>query len=488
MSFLMHPKSHSSSTSGWSRRELLESSGLGLGSLALSGLLADGREVAAARREKSISPLVASAPHHPPKAKRIIHLFMNGGPSQFDTFYPKPEVQRLSGEPLPKSISDQLQRTQRKRVGVLFGSPFKFRKYGDCGQPVSELFPNVARHVDDLCIVRSMQGEIANHTPGLLLTNCGHSNLPRPSLGSWMLYGLGNESDELPGFIVLCPKGLPTAQTTNWTSAFLPGIYQGTHIDTETSGKELIPNLTRNDIRTGSQRAQVALTQFLNRRHMNLRPGDERLDSRIHTMELAFRMQTAGTDAFDIQQEPQHLREAYGDTVQGRNMLIARRLSERGVRYVQVYHGGGQPWDNHGSLVPRITQLCQDSDQPIAALLSDLKQRGMLEDTLVIWGGEMGRTPTTQSGSKDPNKVGRDHHIDGYTLWMAGGGIRPGMTYGSTDDFGMAVAENKVELHDLHATILHLMGFDHRRLTYRYSGRDFRLTDVHGRIINEILA
>jgi uncharacterized protein (DUF1501 family) len=205
-------------------------------------------------------------------------------------------------------------------------------------------------------------------------------------------------------------------------------------------------------------------------------------------MELAFRMQTAGTDAFDLEQEPQHIREAYGNSVQGRNMLIARRLSERGVRYVQVYHGGGQPWDNHGSLVPRITQLCKDSDQPIGALLSDLKQRGMLDDTLVIWGGEMGRTPTTQSGSKDINRIGRDHHIDGYTLWMAGGGVRGGMTYGSTDEFGMKVAENKVLLHDLHATILHLMGFDHRRLTYRYSGRDFRLTDVHGRVVNEILA
>jgi hypothetical protein len=486
----MHLQDSSNPLSHVSRCELLQSSGIGLGSLALTGLLADGGELAAApgRRERSVSPLIASAPHHTPRAKRIIHLFMNGGPSQFDTFYPKPEIQKLDGQPLPKSVSDQLQPTQRKRVGVLFGSPFHFRKYGECGQPVSELFPHVAKHVDDLCIVRSMQGEVANHTPGLLLTNCGHSNLPRPSLGSWMLYGLGNESDELPGFVVLCPKGLPTAQSTNWTSEFLPGIYQGTHIDTETSGTELIPNLTRSDIQSGSQRAQVALTQFLNRRHQNQRPGDQRLDSRIHTMELAFRMQTAGTDAFDLEQEPQHIREAYGNSVQGRNMLIARRLSERGVRYVQVYHGGGQPWDNHGSLVPRITQLCKDSDQPIGALLSDLKQRGMLDDTLVIWGGEMGRTPTTQSGSKDINRIGRDHHIDGYTLWMAGGGVRGGMTYGSTDEFGMEVAENKVLLHDLHATILHLMGFDHRRLTYRYSGRDFRLTDVHGRVVNEILA
>ncbi|MHC4876468.1 MAG: DUF1501 domain-containing protein [Planctomycetota bacterium] len=472
-----------------SRRELL-SSGLGIGSLALSGLLGSNAALGAParRREKASSPLAAKEPHFTPKVKRIIHLFMNGGPSQIDTLDPKPEVSRLDGKPLPDSFKQQLQPTQRKRVGFLFGSPFKFRKYGESGIPVSELYPHVAQHVDDLCVIRSMQGEIANHTPGLLLTNCGHSALPRPSIGSWLLYGLGNESDELPGFVVLCPKGLPTAQSRNWTSAFMPGIYQGTHIDTETSGRELVPNLTRDDIRPGSQRAQVALTQFFNRRHKMQRPGDERLDSRIHTMELAFRMQTAATDVFDLSQEPQHIREMYGDSIQGRNMLMARRLVERGVRYVQCYHGAGQPWDNHGSIVPRIKQLTSESDQPIGALLTDLKQRGMLDDTLVIWGGEMGRTPTTQSGTKDRNRVGRDHHIDGYTIWMAGGGFKRGFIHGATDELGMAVAENKVDLHDLHATILHQMGFDHRRLTYHFSGRDFRLTDIHGRVVSDIIA
>lgn len=462
-----------------SRRQLLRSSALGLGSLALTGMLADNSTAAAMQQARL---------HFAPKVKRVIHLFMNGGPSQMDTFYPKPELSAHHGKSLPESFRKQLQPTQRNRAGTVFGSPFRFKQFGESGLSVSELFPNVAQHADDLCVIHSMQGEIANHTPGLLLTNCGHSTLPRPSLGSWLLYGLGNESEELPGFVVLCPKGVPTAQSRNWTSAFLPGVYQGTHIDTATSGKQLIPNLTRSGIRAGAQRAQVALTQFLNQRHKNERPEDERLESRIQAMELAFRMQTAGTDAFDLSQEPDHVRKMYGSTIQGRNMLIARRLAERGVRYVQVYHGAGQPWDNHSGIVPRIKQLCRESDQPIGALLTDLKQRGLLDDTLVIWGGEMGRTPTIQTGPKDINRVGRDHHIDGYTIWMAGGGFRGGLQYGATDDFAMAVTEKKVDLHDLHATMLHQFGFDHRKLTYRYSGRDFRLTDVHGQVVQEIIS
>ena len=464
-----------------SRRQLLQSTSLG--SIALASLL---HEPAEAGRAPEESPLSQQTPHFPARVKRVIHLFMNGGPSQMDTFDRKPELNRLDGKPLPDSVKKQLQPTQRNRAGNLFGSPFKFKRYGECGLEVSELFSNVARHADDLCVIRSMQGEIANHTPGLLLTNGGHSTLPRPSLGSWLLYGLGNESDELPGFVVLCPRGLPTAQSRNWTSAFMPGVYQGTHIDTENTGKQIVANLTRDDVRPGSQRAQLALTQFLNQRHAAQRPGDERLESRIHTMELAFRMQSAGTDAFDLSQEPAHIRELYGDTTQGRNMLYARRLAERGVRYIQCYHGGGQPWDNHGSIVRNITRLAKESDQPIAALLTDLKQRGMLDETLVIWGGEMGRTPTVQQ-VKDPTKVGRDHHIDGYTVWMAGGGVRGGMTYGATDELAMAVTENKVTMPDFHATLLHQLGFDHKRLTYRYSGRDFRLTDVHGRVIETIL-
>jgi hypothetical protein len=469
-----------------SRRQLLQSTSLG--SIALAGLLQESSSAAPASSGRALgeSPLSRREPHFPARVKRVIHLFMNGGPSQMDTFDRKPELNRLDGKPLPDSIKKQLQPVQRNRVGDVFGSPFKFKKYGECGLEVSELFPHVAEHADDLCVIRSMQGEVANHTPGLMLTNCGHSTLPRPSMGSWLLYGLGNESDELPGFVVLCPRGLPTAQSRNWTSAFMPGVYQGTHIDIESPGRQIVPHLTRSDVRPGSQRAQVALTQFLNRRHATLRPQDQRLESRIHTMELAFRMQGAGTDAFDLSQEPDHILRLYGDTTQGRNMLYARRLAERGVRYIQCYHGGGQPWDNHGSIVKNITRLAGESDQPIAALLTDLKQRGMLDETLVIWGGEMGRTPTVQK-VKDPTKVGRDHHIDGYTIWMAGGGVRGGMTYGATDELAMAVTENKVTMPDFHATVLQQLGFDHKRLTYRYSGRDFRLTDVHGRVIGEVL-
>lgn len=468
----------------FSRRQLLQSTTMG--SIALASMLQEPSPAAGASGSANESPLAQRQPHFPGRVKRVIHLFMNGGPSQMDTFDRKPKLNSLDGEPLPESVKSQLQPTQRKRAGTLFGSPFQFQKYGECGLEVSELFPNVARHADELCVIRSMQGEIANHTPGLLLTNCGHSTLPRPSLGSWLLYGLGNESDELPGFVVLCPRGLPTAQSRNWTSAFMPGIYQGTHIDIASPSKQIVPNLTRNDVRPASQRQQLALTQFLNRQHAEARPEDQRLESRIHTMELAFRMQSAGSDSFDLSNEPEYIREMYGDTIQGRNLLYARRLAERGVRYIQCYHGGGQPWDNHASIVKNITRLAGDSDQPIAALLSDLKQRGMLDETLVIWGGEMGRTPTIQQ-VKNPNKVGRDHHIDGYTIWMAGGGVRGGMTYGSTDELAMSVVENKVTMPDFHATVLHQLGCDHKRLTYRYSGRDFRLTDVHGRVIKNIL-
>jgi hypothetical protein len=464
-----------------SRRDWLQQVGVGMGVIAASDLLAESTL-------QSTAPLAVRHSHFPAKAKRVIHLFMNGGPSQIDTFDPKPELTALHRKPLPPSVKNRLQRTQRNRAGTIFASPFEFKKHGQSGQDVSELFPNVARHADDLCVIRSMVGEVANHSPGLLLTNTGHSTLPRPSIGSWLLYGLGTESENLPGYVVLIPSGMPTAQSRNWTSSFLPGVYQGTHIETAAKGAELIPHLTRKDIRSGTQRSQVALTRFLNEHHQRRRPEDERLNSRIHSMELAFRMQSAATDAFDVTLEPASVREMYGDTQQGRNLLMARRLAERGVRYVQAYYGGGQPWDNHSGLVPRLKALCADTDQPIAALLTDLKSRGMLDDTLVIWGGEMGRTSTIQGNVKDPNRVGRDHHIDGYTIWMAGGGVKAGSVYGTTDEFGLAATSNPISMHDLHATILHQLGLDHKRLTYRYSGRDFRLTDVHGEVVNGIVA
>tara|TARA_Y100001934_G_scaffold283792_1_gene407000 strand:+ start:1839 stop:3260 length:1422 start_codon:yes stop_codon:yes gene_type:complete len=462
------------------RRSFLQQAGIGFGAIAASDLLAQ-------TDVEPTAPLVVRESHFPAKAKRVIHLFMNGGPSQVDTFDPKPSLKAHHRKPLPPSIKNRLQRTQKGRVGNIWASPFEFQKHGQSGQDISELFPNMARHADDLCVIRSMVGEVANHSPGLLLTNTGHSTLPRPSVGSWLLYGLGNESEDLPGYVVLIPNGMPTAQSRNWTSSFLPGVYQGTHIETANRRSELIPHLRRRDIRSGTQRAQIALTQFLNEHHRRRRADDERLSSRIHSMELAFRMQSAATDAFDVTKEPESIRKMYGDTEQGRNMIMARRLAERGVRYVQVYYGAGQPWDNHSGIFPRIKKLCADTDKPIAALLTDLKTRGMLDDTLVIWGGEMGRTSTIQSKVTDPNRVGRDHHIDGYTIWMAGGGINPGSVYGATDEFGMGVASHPISMHDLHATILHQLGLDHKRLTYRYSGRDFRLTDVHGEVIDGIL-
>ena len=470
----------------FTRRTLLRQAGFGIGAVAASDLLAASETDI--QSEAAEAPLAPRRPHFYARAKRVIHLFMNGGPSQIDTFDPKLSLAKLDGKPLPESVKKTLQTTQRNRAGTIWASPFKFQKHGQSGLEISELYPHVAKHADDLCVIRSMVGEVANHSPGLLLMNCGNSVLARPSIGSWALYGLGTESEDLPGYVVLIPNGMPTAQSRNWTSAFLPGVYQGTHIETSAKSGELIPHLTRSDVPVQTQRAQLALTRFLNNRHRNRHPGDERFDSRIHSMELAFRMQSAATDAFDLSKEPREVREMYGNTPVGRNLLMARRLAERGVRYVQCYHGAGQPWDNHSGLIPRIKGLTQESDQPIGALLSDLKLRGMLDDTLVIWGGEMGRTSTIQTGPKDIERVGRDHHVDGFTVWMAGGGVKGGMTYGTTDELGLSVAENPVHVHDLHATILHLLGFDHKQLTYRYSSRDFRLTDVAGEVVKEILS
>ncbi|MEX2579894.1 MAG: DUF1501 domain-containing protein [Verrucomicrobiales bacterium] len=466
------------------RRTALRKIGFGMGAVAASDLLAAIESGGSALE----SPLAPREAHFPSRAKRVIHLFMNGGPSQIDTFDPKPELAKLDGQELPDFVKKTLQRTQRDRAGKVWASPFKFSQHGESGLPISELFPHLAKHADKLCVIRSMQSEIANHSPGLLMMNCGHSVLARPSIGSWVLYGLGTESEDLPGYVVLMPSGMPTAQSGNWTSSFLPGVYQGTHIETNTTDGDLIPHLKRDDIRFGTQRNQLGLTRFLNHKHRLQRPGDERLESRIHSMELAFRMQSAATDAFDISAEPETVREMYGNTPVGRNLLMARRLAERGVRYIQCYHGAGQPWDSHTGLMPRHRKLAEESDQPIAALLEDLELRGMLSDTLVIWGGEMGRTSTIQKGPSGIDKIGRDHHVDGFSVWLAGAGVRGGMAYGETDEFGLRVTEDPVHVHDLHATILHLLGFDHKELTYRYSGRDFRLTDVHGQVIERILA
>jgi hypothetical protein len=411
----------------------------------------------------------------------MIHFFLNGGPSHVDTFDPKPALQRHAGQALPRSFI-----TERK-TGSAFPSPFEFRRYGQSGIEVSELFSQTARYIDDIAVVRSMFAQVPNHEPSLMLMNCGDSIQTRPSLGAWLMYGLGSENANLPGFVAMCPGGHPIKGAENWQSAFLPGAMQGTYIDSKnTAVEKLLENIRNSSGSEISQQRQLALLRTLNQEHLRERT-DPRLEARIQSFELAFRMQTEAAEAFDVTREPEAMRERYGDTVHGRQTLIGRRLLERGVRFVQLWHGAGQPWDNHEKIEASHRKLAAEIDRPIAALLGDLKQRGMLEDTLVLWGGEFGRTPTVEMAGTS-SKLGRDHNHYGFTVWMAGGGIKGGTVYGSTDEFGFAAEHNPMSVHDLHATILHLMGLDHERLTYRYSGRDFRLTDVEGEIVRDIIA
>jgi hypothetical protein len=467
------------------RRDLLRRSGLGLGMLGLAGLLAPPDQPASAKDYQN--PLAPKPPHFPAKAKHVIHLFMNGGPSHVDTFDPKPALKKYEGKELPTGNL----RTERK-TGAAFPSPFKFQEYGNSGLEVSELFQHTAQHADDLAVIRSMHADVPNHEPSLLLMNCGAARLVRPSMGSWLTYGLGTENENLPGFIAMCPDGYPITETQNWQAAFLPGIYQGTYVNTKhTNVEDLIEHVKNAHLRRDLQRNQLDALAELNRRHLEQRGSDAVLEARMQSFELAYRMQMEAADAFDVQREPQHILDAYGTGVQARQILIARRLVERGVRFVQVWHGAGQPWDNHDDIEVNHRRLAGQCDQAIGALLTDLKRLGLFEETLVLWGGEFGRTPTVelpQPGANAGKINGRDHNHWGFTVWMAGGGVRGGYVHGATDEFGFKAVENPVHVHDLHATILKLLGFDHERLTYRYAGRDFRLTDVHGKVIHEVIA
>jgi len=448
---------------------------MGFGSLGLTGLL-DG----AAK-----NPLIPKSPHYRPRAKRIIHLFMNGGPSHVDTFDPKPSLQKYAGKMLPIPNLP----TERK-TGAAFPCPYKFVQHGQSGLPVSEIFPHTAKHMDDICVIRSMKADVPNHEPSLMLMNCGESIVTRPSMGSWLMYGLGTENQNLPGFIAMCP-GYPIQESQNWQCSFLPGMYQGTYIDTrKRKAENLIANIRNPRLTLAQQRQQLDLLKRINERHAKARQNEAQLEARIHSFELAYRMQIEATDAFDISREPAHVRKQYGSTTQARQILIARRLIERGVRYVQVWHGDSQPWDNHDDIAVNHRKLAGECDQAIGALLTDLKQRGLLEDTLVMWGGEFGRTPTVElpkAGSNAGKINGRDHNHHGFSMWLAGGGVRGGIAFGATDEFGFKAIENVVHVHDLHATILHLMGFDHEKLTFRHAGRDFRLTDVHGEVVHGII-
>ena len=458
-----------------------------MGAVGLASILGElGMPAASARADGFVNPLAPRQPHFPAKAKRVIHLFMNGGPSHVDTFDPKPMLQKYAGKALPMEL-----RTERK-TGAAFPSPYKFKKYGQSGIEVSEIFSHVGECIDDIAVVRSTYADVPNHEPSLLLMNCGEARLVRPSMGSWVTYGLGTENQNLPGFISMCPGGYPIQETQNWQSGFLPGVYQGTYIDTQyTQIEKLIENIRNKYTSRPEQRRQLDLLQKFNAEHLKKRGEDAQLEARIQSFELAYRMQQEATDAFDISKEPEHIRKMYGDGTQARQILIARRLIERGVRFVQVWHGPGQPWDNHDDIEVNHRKLAMECDQAIGALIRDLKQRGMLDDTLILWGGEFGRTPTVElptPGSNAGKINGRDHNHYGFTTWMAGGGVKGGYVHGATDEFGFAAAEKKVHVHDLHATMLKLLGFDHEKLTFRNAGRDFRLTDVHGKVVNELIA
>jgi Protein of unknown function (DUF1501) len=459
------------------RRDLLARTGTGFGMLALAGLFA---EEAKAGFPASTNPLAPKPPQFPAKAKHVVHLFMNGGPSHVDTFDYKPQLAKQHGKPLPTHNL----RTERK-TGAAMKSPFKFERFGESGIFVSGIFAKTAAHIDDIAVINGMHADVPNHEPSLMLMNCGDGRLPRPSFGAWVTYGLGSENRNLPGFVVMCPGGYPIVATRNWRSAFLPGAYQGTYVDTKhTDVQKLIANIRNPRLKPAEQRKQLDLVRQLNLLHKSRRDDDPRLEARIQSFELAFRMQTEAADAFDVRKEPKHIHALYGDTLHGRQLMIARRLIERGVRFVQVWSGAGQPWDNHNDIAKNHRKLAAGWDGPIAAFLTDLKQRGLFGSTLIQWGGEFGRTPVAEF----PALNGRDHNHYGFTCWLAGGGVRGGQRYGATDEFGFRAVEKPVHVHDLHATMLLLLGFDHERLTYRYAGRDFRLTDVRGEVVRGLLA
>ena len=432
----------------------------------------------------SKTPLAQKQTHFPAKAKHIIHVYLNGGPSQVDTWDYKPRLNDFYGKPLPVSHPTE------REVGVALPSPFKFRRYGESGLWCSEIFEQTAlKHADKICVIKSMYANTPNHEQSMRLMNTGDERLSRPSYGSWLTYGLGTGNQNLPGYVAMCP-GLPVADSSNWRSSFLPGIYQGTYLDTRNDTIEkLIANIRNTRLSPQSQRQQLDLLARLNRDHQESRSDDPRLEARIQSFELAYRMQMEATDAFDIARETRATQELYNaSSVHGRQLLIARRLVERGVRVVQCFHGDVQPWDTHGGLEAGLRNLGSQADPSIAALLTDLEQRGLLDQTLVIVGGEFGRTPATEIPIGGGIGTGRDHNHHGFTVWLAGGGVKGGFSYGNTDEFGYRAVENRTHVHDLHATMLHLMGVDHTKLTYRHSGRDFRLTDVHGDVITDIIA
>ncbi len=450
---------------GVSRRQMLTTSGVGFGMLGLSALLGDEQRLDAAVR--STSPTRPKSSHHLARAKHVIFLFMNGGPSHVDTFDPKPELKTQQGK--------------AGRGGKYMPSPFSFGKYGEAGIDMSDIYPHLRSVADELCILRGMHTTTPNHEPGLLMMNSGMQQPVRPCLGSWITYGLGTENQNLPGFVVMCP-GKPVVGPALWSNSFLPGIFQGTHINNSNiDPKNAIGHINNKNLSPEAQRRLLNLLQRSNQRHLEQREVDLNLEARIQSLEVAYGMQFEAQEAFDTTRETKETLAEYGEGQFANGCLVARRLVERGVRMVQVYYGSGQPWDAHGNIMDHKRDAGK-SDQPITALIKDLKQRGLLDETLIVWTGEFGRTPTAQG------KTGRNHHATGFTSWLAGGGVKGGMIYGATDELGMNAVENRMDVHDLHATMLYLLGINHEELTYRYSGRDFRLTDVFGNIQHDIIA
>jgi hypothetical protein len=447
-----------------SRREFLARCGMGFGALGLTSLLAEDILAAAGQGKQT---------HFAAKATRVIHIFAQGAPSQVDTWDPKPELTKMDGKALPGMN------------GVALASPFKFSKHGQSGIEVSEVFPKLAAHVDELAVIRSLQTDIPAHDVATVMMSTGSTRMIKPSLGSWLLYGLGSANENMPGFISLRPNGgLPPGGALNWGSAFLPGDLQGTSINTSTPTVDgMIQNIRNEYFSREEQRRELDLVQKLNAMHSKTLQQDPQLEARIKAFEMAYRMQMEATDAFDLAKEPESIRSLYGDTPQGRQLLIARRLVERGVRVVQVWAGG---WDHHEDIDTRLPASATEIDAAAAALLTDLKQRGLLDSTLVVWGGEFGRSVTRDRNGND--NPGRDHNNKAGVMWLAGGGAKGGTVYGVTDPFGETVVKDKVHVHDLHATILRLLGFDHTKLTYRYNGRDFRLTDNFGEVVTGVLS
>ncbi len=457
------------------RRDMLRRMCGGFGMVGLAGLLGPQMLLAANS---------ARGPHFAPKAKRVIFLFLNGGPSHIDTFDPKPKLREMEGQQPGGELY------KKSKGSGFMPSPLKFEKHGQSGIEVSETLPHLAKIIDDCCVIRSMKTDVPNHEPALIQMHTGNLQPIRPSIGSWALYGLGTENENLPGYVVLRPSPKIVVGPALWSNSFLPAEFQATSVITSDMKVEnLIANIRNPRITPERQREQLNLVQALNRRHAARRENDPELEGQIKTMETAFHMQKQAMDTFDISREPEHVREKYGDTKFAKSCLLARRLVEAGVRFVTVYYtsdSNNQPGDTHSDHDEGHRKLCMDGDQAAAALISDLKERGLLDDTLVIWGGEFGRTPYAENREKQ--KVGRDHHHTAFSMLVAGGGIKGGTVYGASDDLGMHAVENPVHVHDFHATILHLLGIDHERLTYRYAGRDFRLTDVHGRVVKEIIA